>query len=310
MTRAIVLSASLLFSLASARAQTRTPRAPADSAKAAEILARLDGLHSLSGAGLDSAELNKHMRKVLPFVSKRIARMSDGDLKSDLAASLHFFEHALDADDDARPTACDKERPGAYASLCERAGGKRRTLLLAKSRLRASWARAELNRPRVGDDDSWADEVSGQSGAEHAFERELASEAVASLRRLEERVFVYDSLAGFEDGRELARVPYERFRAELETSSARLRRILQWLPPGAPREEIRKATQAYLDGAWWWSKTRRALVVRVAANSFAEDADALAPRVSEATARYTVALHWRQARDFTRRAERLMTSAH
>lgn len=305
MTRAILISAALLLAHASARAQTNEPRARAYSAKAAEILARLDELLCPAGAGLDTRDDGARRHKLSASLSKKLAPLREGDLKTDLAAALNFYQQSLDAADDARPARCDAERPGAYASLCERAGGSRRALLLAKSRLRASWARAALMRESGVGVEAWAGVLS-ESDAERASEREMAAEAVARLQGLGARVVVYDSLAEFEDGRELARVSYERFRAELDEASARLRRIVAWLPPGATREEIRKATQAYLDGAWWWSQTRRTNVVRVSANSFAEETP-VRP-VADATARYTVALQWRQARDYTRRAASLLAA--
>lgn len=307
MTRAIIILSTPIFALAlalaSANAQTAQTRARADSAKAADLLARLEELLCPAGAGLDSYETGARRRKLLASLNKKLSPLPESDLKADLAASLNFYEQSLEAID-ARPTRCETERPGAYLSLCARAGGDRRALLLEKSRLRASWARAALSRERGGGSDAPAAEALLQADAEHEFERGAAAEAVARLRGLEARVVVYGSRAEFEESGALARVSYERFRTELETASARLRRIITWLPPGAPREEIRKATQAYLDGAWWWSKTRSTLAVRVSGNSFNEDRDARP--VNESTARYTVALHWRQARDYTRRAAALL----
>lgn len=308
MTRSVLISISVLaLALASAHAQTAQTRARANSEKAALILARFEELLCPAGAGHDCRADDARRRKLADAMSQKIPTLADGDLKTDLAAALNFYTLALDADD-ARPARCDLERPGAYASLCARAGGDRRTLLLEKSRLRASWARASLMRERGEGVETRAAESLREAEAERASEREMAAEAVALLRRLGERVVVYDSLAEFEDGRELAKVSYERFRDELDEASARLRRIVAWLPPGPPREEIRKATQSYLDGVWWWSQTRRTNVVRVSADSFAEQTR---PRpVNETTARYTVALHWRQAHHYTRRAASLLTTGY
>lgn len=303
MTRVLLLSISLCLALSAARAQR--PHAPDALSQASEILRRYDELIAPSGPKAGAGESPERRRKVLATLSKRVSELPAGDLKTDLAASLHFYEQAQDDSQSARPSRCENERPGAYAALCESAAGDRRSLLLAKSRLRADWARAALGRRTDGAGE--AADVRRLSDVEHEFERELAAEAVAALRRVGERVVVYDSLGDFEEGRELARVPYERFMSELDEAAPRLRRILTWLPPGARREEIRKAAQAYLDGAWWWSKTYRPRVIRVAANSFAAGEHASARPLDERAARYTVALHWRQARDFTRRAEAELT---
>ncbi len=300
MTRVLLLLASLLLALSVARAQQQQSRAPVELTKASEILGRYDELP----ARLDAGRLDARQRKLIASLLDKVESLPAGDLKTDLSASLHFYEQAHDEHaQDARPARCANERPGAYASLCERAAGDRRALSLAKSRLHATWARAALARSTGDATETLTADALRQSKVEHEFERELAAEGVETLERLGERVVVYDSLGDFEEGRELARVPYERFMSELEREAPRLRRILLWLPPGAAREEIRKATQAYLDGAWWWSKTQRPRVVRGAANSYAESDPAIARPVGETSARYTVALHWRQARDFTRRAE-------
>lgn len=297
MTRVLLLLASLLLAVSAARAQQS--RAPSEVSKASETLRRYDELPALSGA----AGVTARQRKLVASLLHKVESLPASDLKTDLAASLHFYLQAQDDSLSARAARCEGERPGAYASLCERAAGDRRALLVAKSRLHAAWARAALSRSTGGASENVTAEALRQSEAEHELERELAAEAVETLRRLGERVVVYDSFGDFDAGRELARVPYERFMSELDEAAPRLRRTLLWLPHGATREEIRKATQAYLDGAWWWSKTYRPRVIRVSQNSYAASDAALARPLDEMSARYTVAVHWRQARDFTRRAE-------
>lgn len=316
MTRSLLLLAAALFlsaaetGPASARAEPKAAGhakpETADLAPAVNVLARLDELDSIFKSTLPPRELTSRARKLSSSLAGKVSDLRDGehktDLKSDLATALHFYERAADP---AAPRAarCDAERPGAYTSLCEKVSGDRRELSLAKARLHAAWARARLELLRGESLDENMRDALRQSEAERAFEREVAREAVAELRRLGEKVLAYDSLAAFEEGRGLARVPYEDFSEELERAAPRLRRMTGWLSRGACREEIRKATQSYLDGAWWWAKAQRPLVVRVTNNSFAENHPAHPRPVADGAARYTVAVLWRQAREYTRRAE-------
>lgn len=308
MTRTLALIASLFLipSTARAHAAPARPGGEDDTARAEKILRRLDELEVLTRSGLTLADRRAQARKLRASLADSISKLRGGVLKTELKTSLFFYEQAAGAD--GGPARCEDERPGAYRSLCLEVSGDRRELLLAKARLRAEWAAASARLLRGDAGDDATRETLREMAAEREVERALAAEAVAGLRRIGRGVLVYDSLGDFEEGgARLARVPFERFGEELAAVSKDLGRLLAWLPRDDCREEIRKATQSYLDGAWWWSKVQSPQVVNVSNNSFAEPHTAFAARpVNASAARYTVAVHWRQARDYTRRAESLL----
>lgn len=91
----------------------------------------------------------------------------------------------------------------------------------------------------------------------------LAARAVAALKRLQDEVVAYSSLAGFEDQRKVARVPFETFRQNLREVSRDVARTSAWLPEGRLRVEIRNALLCYQDGAFSWARIYQPRVVQV-----------------------------------------------
>ncbi len=136
----------------------------------------------------------------------------------------------------------------------------------------------------------------------------LATRSIAALRRLEKDVLVYRSLGEFEANGRLARVSYQAFRKDLNEVSAEVKPLLERLPQGKLRAQLDNALASYRDGEFWWQKIDQPRVVHVSAlasraNSFTETDTALANTVP-----YTVAIHWRQANRYLRRAQQLMIS--
>ena len=131
--------------------------------------------------------------------------------------------------------------------------------------------------------------------------------AVASLRQLESRVITYRSLGDFEADGRLAHVSLQTFEQELSSVTAQLLPILAAMPAGQARTEIVNALASYRDGVYWWRKVDRPRVVHVSTLSY-ESNQSGADAALMSGAPYTVAIHWRQAAKYLRRAEALIES--
>jgi hypothetical protein len=135
-----------------------------------------------------------------------------------------------------------------------------------------------------------------------ARQHAAGAEALAALRRLQERVIVYRSQAEFEAGGRLAQIPIQAFESELMCITAQLGPIMEEITDSKVRTEIMNVLASYRDGLHWWKKVDRPRVVHVSMFKLEEDSSP-ADRVLRSTAAYTVAIHWRQAARYLQRAE-------
>jgi len=130
--------------------------------------------------------------------------------------------------------------------------------------------------------------------------------AIAALKRLDQDVIVYRSLADFEDGRKLSLVSLITFERHLSEVCAEMTPLLDELPASKLKNQLTNALDAYRDGLFWWRQADEPRVVNVASLSYAARDRTPADAAFHATMPYTVAIHWRQAHDYLVRAERTL----
>jgi hypothetical protein len=128
--------------------------------------------------------------------------------------------------------------------------------------------------------------------------------AIHQLKRLEQKVIVYRSLADFEDGRRLARVPLKTFEKELGEVTGEIELILDRMPSGRLKTQLANALACYRDGVFWWRQIDEPRVVDVSTLRYSENARP-ADKVLASSIPYTVAINWRQAQHYLAQAERL-----
>ena len=131
----------------------------------------------------------------------------------------------------------------------------------------------------------------------------LTARAISALKRLDRDVLVYRSLGDFEESGKLARVSFETFRNDLQEVTAEVEPLLSRLPQNRLKNEIRNALDSYRDGAFWWQKIDQPRVVHVSALAFSEHTRTSSDTALLANVPYTVAIHWRQAEKYLKRAE-------
>jgi hypothetical protein len=138
----------------------------------------------------------------------------------------------------------------------------------------------------------------------------LAARAIAALKHLDRDVLVYRSLGEFEESGKLARVSCETFRNDLGGVTAEVEPLLSRLPTSRLKTEIRNALDSYRDGAFWWQKMDHQIdqprVVHVSVLAFSESTRTSSDTALLANIPYTVAIHWRQAEKYLKRAEGMM----
>lgn len=130
----------------------------------------------------------------------------------------------------------------------------------------------------------------------------VASQAILLLKRLDDDVIVYRSLGEFEEGRQLARVPFATFQRNLNEVSAEVDELASRLPHGRLKSEIRNALASYRDGAYWWEKADQPRVVHVSELRSTDSTVTPSALFFRANLPYTVAIHWRQANKHLQRA--------
>ena len=135
---------------------------------------------------------------------------------------------------------------------------------------------------------------------------DLNAQALAALRRLEHQVIVYRSLGEFEENGRLARVPLQTFAKELRDVTLEIQPIVRAMPPGKLRNEIVNALASYRDGLFWWRKMDQPRVINVSDLRYDEPGRSPADRALLSDIPYTVAIHWRQAAEYLKRAEALI----
>lgn len=137
-------------------------------------------------------------------------------------------------------------------------------------------------------------------------ENTLAARSITAVQRLEKDVLVYRSLGEFEANGRLARVSFETFQNDLQEVTAQVEPMLSRLPQGRLKTEISNALDSYRDGAFWWQKIDQPRVVHVSALTATEFNRTPSDTAFLSTVPYTVAIHWRQAGRYLKRAEALM----
>lgn len=136
----------------------------------------------------------------------------------------------------------------------------------------------------------------------------LAARSIAAVKRLEKDVLVYRSLGEFEANGRIARVSFESFTDNLTNVTAEVEPMLRRLPQGELKTEITNALDSYRDGAFWWQKINQPRVVHVSALTATDFNPTPSDTAFLSTVPYTVAIHWRQAGRYLKRAEGLMKS--
>ena len=148
------------------------------------------------------------------------------------------------------------------------------------------------------------------SQTETGNDQMLAARAIAALKRLDRDVLVYRSLGDFEESGKLARVSCEVFKNDLQAVTEEVRLLLSRLRQSRLKTEIRNALDSYRDGAFWWQKIDPQIdqprVVHVSALAFSEHTRTSSETALLANVPYTVAIHWRQAEKYLKRAEGMM----
>jgi hypothetical protein len=173
------------------------------------------------------------------------------------------------------------------------------TILLLLSS--AAYAQSPQRAQRLSRADS---SISTTIGAD--TETSAASRSIAALQRLDKDVLVYRSLGDFEAHGKLARVSLAAFQSDLQEVTAEVEPLLSRLAPGKFRSDVINALASYQDGAFWWQKIDRPRVVHVSALSANEFTDTPTETAFLSSVPYTVAIHWRQANSYLKRATQLM----
>ncbi len=147
-----------------------------------------------------------------------------------------------------------------------------------------------------------------QPSIETEDNRLLATQALDALKLMDNQVIVYRSLADFEAGGKLARVPFANLANDLQAVTNRVEPILSRMTPGKLKAAITNALDSYRDGVAWWEKIdqRRVVSISELASTPTRTSSDLAVLASVP---YTVAIHWRQARGYLRRAGQLADSS-
>lgn len=123
----------------------------------------------------------------------------------------------------------------------------------------------------------------------------VGARAIFLLKRLDEDVIVYESLADFEESGKLSRVPLETFQRDLLEITPELQKLVVSLPDTPLRADLVNAFVSYRDGADWWQKIAEPRMVTVSGDSTSD-----ASFVADIP--YNVAIHWRQANKCLQRA--------
>jgi hypothetical protein len=137
----------------------------------------------------------------------------------------------------------------------------------------------------------------------------LAARSMVALKRLEKDVLVYRSLGEFEANGKLARVSYQAFRNDLNEVTGEVEPLLARLPQSKLKTELSNALDSYRDGEFWWQKIDQPRVVHVSALTSNGNGRTPSDTAFVNTIPYTVAIHWRQANRYLRRAQQLLNAA-
>jgi hypothetical protein len=311
MTRSLVIVLLLVSATSHARAAdpAREQLSAASLARAGKLLAELAKLDATQLTGASAAD-TRRAGKLAAQIYGHSQELPEGDLRTDLSTAARFYERAYARQPSTRAASpsdseCADERPGAYRRLCAAASGREMvTLLLAKGRLHADWARAF-----VADAEGAGAGVAGaiaEMRAERVLDAVLARQALVALGELEKVTNAPATLADFETERKIGQVSPADFSRRLDAAARIIRQSLAWLPESALKSDIDNAFQSYADALWWWQRAERPLVVKVAGNNFAAHDFAAMSRVPDTQLGYNAVANLRHARAYAQHAASLL----
>lgn len=296
MPRLRILSLALLCLLVSGGRAASAASGDSDARRAEAIAAKLRLLDAAAASG-DADAYRKLACKLFPGLFVSVSQLHDGDLKTDLSTAVSLYESAPRAR--GKTTDCERELRQSYFRLCRENTGDRASLLVAKARMHARWAEAELNYQRGARDAATRDTLA-QVRAERSTDLSLAAEALRALKELAEKA---DAASPGErrlsSSGESARRLAEDFSAPLEEVD----RILASLPRDSAYRVLSNARDAFRDGLYWQLKTLPASALVVNANSLADPDPLRQADINSNAAARAAADNLRGAQKFIRRAE-------
>lgn len=303
MTRSLFALLAILFLWPlAATAQTETSKLTVKQlTKVENLVDRLQQYEAMSSMRLESGKHKDRLAGAATKVREQVSDLPEGNVKTDLATALHFFELAATGGNRLDVAIqCAFEKPGAYQTLCEDTAGSQRDLISSKARLHMAWAIAGIMEQKSGKYDSGTlDDME----AERRNDRALALRVISALKVLESEVVIHKSLGDFEESNTLARVPFEKFHSDLRKVSADVETLLSWLPQNKLKSALGNALHSYQDGGVRWAGIYRPRVVNVANLVSSEMTLSSSDTAFLATAPYTVAINWRQGSRYLRLAE-------
>lgn len=134
---------------------------------------------------------------------------------------------------------------------------------------------------------------------------QLNAQAIAALTRLDQYVIVHRSRGDFDESGKLARVTLSVFAQALHETEAELQPIIDETPASEFRSAITNALDSYRDGLYWWQQIDQPRVISVSALASDNRRRTAADVAFVSTIPYTVAIHWRHAHDYLKRAAHL-----
>jgi hypothetical protein len=131
----------------------------------------------------------------------------------------------------------------------------------------------------------------------------VGARAILLLKRLDDDVIVYESLADFEESGRLARVPLETFQRDLLEITPQLQKLVMSLPDTPLRADLLNAFVSFREGADSWEK-----ISNLRAVNFSQFKSRAMDTTSDACfvggLPYTIAVQWRQANQYLQSAVR------
>ena len=131
------------------------------------------------------------------------------------------------------------------------------------------------------------------------------AKAIAALKRLENDVIVYRSLADFQESGKLAHVSLQTFQQDLSEVTRELQSFIRQVPASKLKIKLTNALDCFRDGAYWWQKVDQPRVVNISTLASTDVIRSSADAAFLSTAPYTVAINWRQAHAYLTQSEML-----
>lgn len=298
---------------------TNSARSPFDASALARAdkllaeLARLDAAANSTAVGdaRRSEQAAHRAEQVASRAFEHAQALPEGDLKVDLSTSARLYERAFArqlaprAGDAPTERACERERPGAYQTLCATTNGRDMiSLLLAKARRHAEWARAFVAERR-GEGGASVVPLE-EMRAERVLDLVVARQALVALEGLEALTNAPATLADYEAEKRLGKVSPAEFGERLDAASQTIAQSLAWLPESRVKSDLNNALQSYADALWWWQRSDRPLVVSVAGSKFAGQNFAAMSHLPDTQLGYNAVANLRHAREYAHRAAALL----